>query len=261
MASTAFAGTTRPPGQASPAAGRRPPAGRSAGRSRSVAELDRRGLARELHDAVIQQVLAAGLAIASCRTEVAPGSPVHRQLEYAEALTRTAARRLRSLLQGLSAEAGIAGAELPDLVRKLVAEHANRPPRLSYEVSGTPFPLAPAISESLYRIAGECLFNCIVHGRARRAVISLMYRPGLVTLSVADDGQGDPETISAILRGAVPAAASSHTGLADIAGRCADIGAVARVDRSALGGITLHVLVPVRPPGPGPTGDGGDLAP
>src|SRR6516165_11356965 len=66
-----------------------------------VAELERRRLARELHDGAIQEVLAAGLAIDLCLADVAAVSPIQARLEDARRLTAMALRRLRSTLQSL----------------------------------------------------------------------------------------------------------------------------------------------------------------
>ena len=51
-----------------------PPSGDQGRALPSVAYLERRRLARELHDTVIQQVLAAGLTIDWCMAEVPAGS-------------------------------------------------------------------------------------------------------------------------------------------------------------------------------------------
>ena len=62
---------------------------------RQVAEHERHRLARELHDGAIQEVLAAGLAIDLCLTEVLAGSPVRARLEHAKRLTAAAMRPVR----------------------------------------------------------------------------------------------------------------------------------------------------------------------
>ena len=110
-----------------------------------VAELERRRLARELHDGAIQEVLAAGLAIDSCLADVAAGSPLRARLEDAKRLTALALRRLRSSLQGLREGANAPDEELPDLLRRLVIRHPAGQLDVSVEVAGPPAPLPPAV--------------------------------------------------------------------------------------------------------------------
>jgi signal transduction histidine kinase len=210
---------------------------------------ERHRLARELHDNVIQQVLAAGLTIDWCISEVPAGSAVHSQLEYAKRLTSTAARQLRSSLQSLNASGDADQAELPELLRRLVEFHSTGQLELRLEISGTPICLPATIRGSLFRIASECLFNCAIHGCARRAVVSVRYSTASVELCVADDGRGDPAKVARIVRGEVPGTGGGyHTGLADVAGRAAEIGAILRVTKSALGGIAVAVALPIRSP-------------
>ena len=57
-----------------------------------VPELERHRLARELHGGVIQEVLAAGLAIDLCLADAPAGSPMHASLEQAKQLTATTAK-------------------------------------------------------------------------------------------------------------------------------------------------------------------------
>jgi signal transduction histidine kinase len=216
---------------------------------RNARAAERHRLARELHDNVIQQVLAAGLTIDWCLSEVPAGSAVHSQLEYAKRLTRTAARQLRSSLQNLSTSTDADHAELPELLRRLVEFHSTAQLALSLEISGTPICLPATIGESLFRATSECLFNCAVHACAGRAVISLGYSGTSVELCVADDGRGDPEKVAKIVRGEVPGTGGGyHTGLADVAGRAAEIGAILQVTKSSLGGVAVTVTLPIAAP-------------
>jgi signal transduction histidine kinase len=213
---------------------------------RQAAEQERRRLARELHDTVIQQVLAAGLTIDWCLAEVPAGSAVHAKLEHAKQLTGVAARQLRSALQALTEGTGADEEELPEMLRRLLATHQTHRLGLGIQVAGTPVPLPAAVRRSLYRVASECLFNAAVHAGARRAVIRLGYGCDTVALSVADDGHGRPEALRKIIRGEVPGIGGGyHFGLADLALRAAEMGWTLRVSRSDLGGIAVGVQVPV----------------
>jgi signal transduction histidine kinase len=213
---------------------------------RRAAGQERRRLARELHDGVIQQVLAAGLAIDWCLDQTPPGSPVHDRLEHAKRLAGDAIRQLRASLQTVAAKPVPAGEDLPDMLRRLL----SLPPvcgfDLSVEVTGVPFVLPEAVRRSLLRVASECVFNTARHAGARRAVIRLGYGSGMVTLAIADDGHGDPEALSRIIRGnSQVTGAGCHFGLADIADRAAEMGGTMSVTASDLGGIAVEVLVPV----------------
>ncbi len=212
---------------------------------RQVAEHERHRLARDLHDGAIQEVLAAGLAIDSCLTEVPAGSPIYERLEHAKRLTAAAMRRLRSSLQSLREGENAPDEELPDMLRRLQARLPADQLDVSVEVTGPPVPLTAAARRSLFQVASEGAFNAAVHGGARRVVIRLSYVCGAVTLCVADDGRGKPKTLRKIIRGEVPGTGGGyHMGLADIAAQAAEMGWTLRADRSDLGGIALQVLVP-----------------
>jgi signal transduction histidine kinase len=213
---------------------------------RQIAEHERHRLARELHDGAIQDVLAAGLAIDLCLSDVPPGSPLHARLEQAKRLTATAVRQLRSSLQSLREGADAQDEDLPDMLGRLTARHGADQLDVSVEVTGPSAPLPAAVRRSLFQVASECVFNAAVHGRARRAVIRLSYGRGIVSLCVADDGCGKPETLRKIIRGEVPGTGGGyHLGLADIATRAEEMGWTLRADRSDLGGIAVQVLLPM----------------
>jgi signal transduction histidine kinase len=245
MAHTAVSGHIRsfrpPPAVPAQATRRSPPEAQQV-----FAQDERHRLARELHDGAIQEVLAAGLAIDLCLADAPAGSPMHARLEHAKRLTATSVRRLRSSLQNLREGASTADEQLPDLLRHLESRYCADQLHVSVELSGALVPLPGAVRRSLFQVASECVFNAAVHGRARRAVIRLGYGSGVLSLCIADDGDGNPKTLKKIIRGAVPGTGGGyHLGLADIAARAEEMGWTLRVDRSDLGGIAIRVSLPV----------------
>lgn len=224
--------------------------------SSPIGDLDQCRLARRLHDSVIQQVLAAGLAIDWCMGEVPAGSPVQEQLEAAKRLACSALRELRSSLQELAQPADN-DEDLPGTLARLLDSHATPRLRVGLQVRGTPRPLPLETRQWLYRFAAECLFNSAVHGDARRAAIRLGYADGVVTLSVADDGHGRPKRLRKIISGEVPGTGGGyHFGLTDIAASAREMGWTLCVSRADLGGITMEVRLPTGPVR-GITGDDG----
>ena len=188
----------------------------------------------------------AGLTIDLCLAELPAGSPVRAKLEEARRLTGVAMRRLRSSLQSLREGADAAGEDLPDMLRRLRAGQPAHQLAVDVEITGTPVRLHPPVRQSLFRVASECVFNAAVHARARRAVVRLSYGMGAVTLSVADDGRGEPKTLMKIIRGEVPGACGGyHVGLSDIAAQTAELGGTLRAEQSDLGGIVVQVVLPV----------------
>jgi signal transduction histidine kinase len=155
-------------------------------------------------------------------------------------------RHLRASLQALAEDPTPDEEDLPDMLRHLLAFPPGYGLDLSVEVTGVPVALPAEVRRSLYRVASECLFNTARHAGARRAVIRLSYGRGVVALSVADDGHGDPEALRKIIRdGRPPAGDGCHFGLADIAERARDMGGTVRVGGSDLGGITVELFVPL----------------
>lgn len=210
-----------------------------------AADQERRRLARQLHDNVIQQVLAARLAIEWCLSEVPTGSPLRPKLDQARRLTGIAARELRSSLQTLTDPPERDEEDLPDMLRHLLALRSAHDLDLSVEVTGQPVRLPAAVRRSLWCAASECLFNAARHAGARRAVIRLRYGPQVIGLSVADDGHGDPEVLRKIIRGHPAGLGGYHFGLADLAARAGEMGGTIWVSRSDLGGIAVELLVPI----------------
>lgn len=61
---------------------------------------------------------------------------------------------------------------------------------VSFTAQGAARWLAPQTEDNLFRIAQEAVTNALKHTRARRIDIQLEFQPGLVRLTVRDDGSG-----------------------------------------------------------------------
>jgi len=154
-------------------------------------------------------------------------------------------RRLRSSRQALADPAGPDSEDLPDMLRHLLALPLTHDLDLSVEVTGTPFALSAPVRRSLQRAASEYLFKAARHARARRVFIRLRYGPGMIVLSVADDGHRNAEALRKIIQDGVADAGGPGFGLADLACLAEEMGGAMRVGTSDLGGIAIEVLVPV----------------
>lgn len=224
-----------------------------------VLDSERHRIARELHDSVAQTVLSAGMQIEVCRSEL-EGQPVSAdlidRLDLAKNLSRSAVEQLRSAIYALNHPGDARRSSLPEMLDQLATVHMPEDLRVTSKVVGTPVELPGDVEHALLRIAGEALFNTAVHAKASRAIVRLNYGRGGVTLSIADDGVGEPEKLRMMLRlSEATDVDGHHRGLANMLARAREHGGTLEVRRSRIGGVRVVATVPtprregVRTPG------------
>ena len=164
--------------------------------------------------------------------------PRHRQGPHA-----ARRRAARSAIYALHHGEGEADEDLPSMLRRLSGVHMPDELRVEVRIGGKPVPLPADCEQSLFRIAGEALFNTAVHADATRAVVRLAYSGGRVRLTISDDGCGRPEEVRRSLRAASVASpvgraprAGQHGGAGPRAGRHADLPAGAAGRAAGAGG-------------------------
>jgi signal transduction histidine kinase len=217
-----------------------------AARQREVLDSERHRIARELHDSVTQYALSAGMHIELARTEVADPR-LRGHLDTAKDLTRRAVEQLRSAIYALHHGEGEADEDLPSMLRRLSGVHMPDELRVEVRIGGEPVPLPAECEQSLFRIAGEALFNTAVHADASRAVVRLAYGGGRVRLTISDDGSGSPEEVRRNLRAAsVSCRSGEHRGLVNMAARARELGGTLTFRRARLGGLQVQVDIPTR---------------
>jgi signal transduction histidine kinase len=216
-----------------------------AARQREVLDVERHRIARELHDSVTQYALSAGMHIELVRSEI-DDVRLRTQLDTAKDLTRRAVEQLRSAIYALNHGDGNADKDLPSMLRRLSGVHMPDELRVEVRIGGKPVPLPVDCEQSLFRIAGEALFNTAVHGEASRALVRLAYHCGYVRLTVSDDGCGSPEEVRRSLRAAaVTAPSGEHRGLVNMQTRARELGGSLTFRRARLGGLQVRVDIPV----------------
>jgi signal transduction histidine kinase len=216
-----------------------------------VLDSERHRIARELHDSVTQCVLSAGMQIEVCRSEAQTGSlgaggeEVAARLDLAKDLTRSAVEQLRSAIYALNQPGDARRSSLPEMLEQLATVHMPEDLRVSLRVQGPVAELPSEVEHALLRIAGEALFNTAMHGNATRAIVRLTYRPTAVTLSIADDGTGDPDKLRLMLRLAEATDVDGHhRGLANMGARAREHGGMLEVLRSRIGGVRVVTTIP-----------------
>lgn len=158
----------------------------------TVQEAERRVLARELHDAVGQELTALSLNL-TIISEALPGETpdkVRERLEDSQELLENTTRHLRDIMIELRPP----GLDELGLLAAL-KEHASQVGRraeLAIDVVGQePRPRLPPTEEiALFRIAQEALNNVVKHAQASECTISLSQTERAVVLSIVDNGTG-----------------------------------------------------------------------
>lgn len=226
---------------------------------RQVIDEERHRIARELHDSVTQAVLSAGMIVEVCRSELegvdGVAGEVAQRLVPAKELTQQAVAQLRSAIYALHNAADEAPGSLPVLLERLSHVHLPTNVEVAVRIHGDPVPLPPTAEHSMLRLTGEALFNTATHADADSAQVDLHYEPERVVLSVADDGDGDPEALRRSLRfGGSAEFSGHHCGLANMAGRAEEMGGALAIRRAELGGVLVRLEVPLPMEGEGSDG-------
>jgi signal transduction histidine kinase len=118
--------------------------------------------------------------------------------------------------------------------------------RITLRVNGPAAELPSDVEHALLRIAGEALFNTAMHGQATRAIVRLSYSATAVTMSIADDGVGEPDKLRLALRLTETTDVDGHhRGLANMRARAREHGGTFDVQRSRMGGVRVVARIPI----------------
>jgi PAS domain S-box-containing protein len=162
----------------------------------AAAVIERVRLARELHDSVMQTLIAANMHVRTLRKIWQQNPPaVDNHIREIEELTRTAVAELRVLLFEMR-PLELTRTGLPRLLEQLVAAMHSRSSTVITLTADPVPPLAPDVQIAVYRIAQESLNNMCKHAGARKSHVHLQVDGERLVLSVTDDGVGfDPEAV------------------------------------------------------------------
>lgn len=206
---------------------------------REAARVEERSrLARDLHDAVKQQlfVIQTGVATTEVRFDSDPAGA-------REALTRirTAAQEATTEMEALIDELQATPLENVGLVEAIKKQCEALRFRIDATVAldiGALPPsdaVLPGTHDALYRVGQEAMANVARHARAKHVNVSLARQGSRIRLRVADDG-----------RGFDPAASTAGMGQRNMRTRAMDIGGDVRVTSTPGAGTEVVFDVPIR---------------
>jgi two-component system NarL family sensor kinase len=204
-------------------------------------DVERRRIATDLHDGVVQDLAGVGFSLSASAREVEAAGGSGAELRRAGEQVREAVRSLRSLLVDIYppslTESGLEAA-LSDLTAQVEARGVDA----SLVVDGPVGGLDRDTTRLLYRTAQEGLRNVVAHAGATHVDIRVDVPTngdgGPAVLEVADDGRG--------ISGETVPEREGHLGLKGLAGLAATMGASLMIDTAPGRGTTLRLEVPVR---------------
>ncbi|MEW2400853.1 ATP-binding protein [Streptomyces sp. NPDC046862] len=225
---------------------------------------ERRRLARDLHDSIVQQVFSIGMqanavGVLGGRGEAVPAEAVRAFAGEVGALSRTVLADLRAMVHELRPPSSTR-LGLQDAVSALVRSTENRTGLRFRLLCGRDLDAVEAeLAEDMYRIVAEAIHNVVKHAEATAVTIRLGVRDHTLSASVRDDGRG--LAASGGGRGAPREGERGGTdgqgwehgyGLTTMRERAERWGGSMRIRSGAKSGTTVRVVIPlpVRVPEP-----------
>jgi len=197
-------------------------------------ELERRRLARELHDETGQALTSILLGLKAIRSAPDPEAAERAEADLRD-LVVGALQNVRALAVELRPSALDDFGLVPALERLASTLEERSGIRVTVEASLPEERLPPEVETALYRLVQEALTNVVKHADASSASIVVARRDGGVSAVVEDDGRGFAE---ADVR-------PDALGLVGIRERLALLGGTLTVESAPGGGAALVAYVPV----------------
>ena len=164
-------------------------------RAIDASEAERRRIARDLHDGVVQELAGTAFALTGSAREPSVPPAVREDLLASSSALRRSLRQLRSLLVEIHPP-GLNADGLPAALEDLTAQASTTGVETEVTVSGI-HGASEHVVALVWRVAQEAIRNAVRHAHASHLQVEVRGDERQVRLSVRDDGVGfDPATTS-----------------------------------------------------------------
>ncbi len=202
---------------------------------------ERRRVARELHDGVIQSLIGLELQVAALRRQVGARDPhVEAQLRSIQQLLAEEARAVRDVMHQIR-PVELGPRQLIPVMAEIV-ERFGRETGISarFRAGAESVPLVPRVARELVRTLQEALTNVRKHAAARRVDVQLAEERDTWRLTIRNDGR--PFTFSGRLT--LQELEARRVGPRVIKERVREMGANMAIESSPDEGVTLEISLP-----------------
>ncbi|PAD36443.1 sensor histidine kinase [Terribacillus saccharophilus] len=208
------------------------------GAHRAAAIEERQRLARDLHDAVSQQLFAltmmskAGMKLFDKNSEAAKD-----KFTEVSQIAQQAQTEMRALLLHLR-PVHLSGDSLSSGVRKLVDELKQRTQLIFHIQIEETMELSKSVEEHLFRIIQEALSNTLRHAEASEVTVELLTRGMDVAVTIQDNGKGFDTTAMQQRK--------TSFGLKSMQERCEELGGTFMLRASVGVGTQIGLRIPTK---------------
>jgi len=210
----------------------------------NACEAERRGLAHDLHDTVIQPLTSLVMSFTCFEQQLPSADSTNSQLNLWRELAQEALDSLRSTLAGFRPFVH-GGGGLPEALRRCLAPQlGSRSLRLSVESNDWPSDLPPDWHWQLYLAVREALTNVEKHARASEVHVQLRAEADCLVITVVDNGVGLRRDESATGWLARP---GSGLGMSGIRDRLSKLGGYLVIAAEPGRGVRLEMWLPLPP--------------
>jgi len=211
-----------------------------------VQERERQRIAQDMHDGINQLLIGAMLELKSARQRLAGGelSLAEASLQRVGEVLHRVEAELKRVIYDLRPPTLDALGLAPSLRR--YAERFEQYSEVPCEVrvEGQPYRLPVDMEVGLYRIVQEALQNVSAHASARHVKVVIGFSPRIITLDIADDGQGFD--LNAAAHDGI-----GHLGIVGMRERAESLGGELTIETAPGQGTRVVVSVPILAYAPG----------
>ena len=200
-------------------------------------EQERIRIAGELHDGVMQQMLAVTMMLGTAKRRIPDELDAKAAIDKIQDKLIQVGTDIRQLSHGLHPPM-LQDAGLPEAMRSYCDEFsASCGVPVSCEADDEARDLSRGTALALFRIVQEALGNAAKHARASRMTVRLTRSNGMVSLAVSDDGAGFDRSLLGT---------SGGLGLITMRERAGQLNGTFEFDSTPGRGTTIRVVVPFR---------------